>query len=149
MNHIVCAFADRQKRRRQQQQHLQETFVDENRGSKRNRDFRSEFLLNVSGDQANNHAPVRRSASSVTTSVPSASSPSSSRRPAPIAKPVRRSKSQVNGNNRLSVANGPVTFVSVNRSAEDLLAEDVGDPGDFQGAHTLPRAGVAKKNKNR
>ena len=102
---------------------------------------------------------MRRSASSVTKTT------SSPGKPAPIAKPVRRSKSQVNhSRGRLSTVTsiqhgGPVTFVSVNRSAEDLLAvedehqqqhhQGQRELEEFQGSHTLPRAGAARKNKNR
>ena len=71
--------------------------------------YRSEYLLSV------HPADIKRSASSVT------------KNRAPIAKPVRRSKSSLHRNNNTSVTNiqhgGPVTFVSVNngRSVEDLL----------------------------
>ena len=85
-------------------------------------DFRSEFQLDVAPGSITGSG-LRRSASSAGTT--------SSSRPrgpggAPIAKPVRRSKSQLQRTTHIHHG-GPITFVSVNNS------DKVG------GAHTLPR----------
>ena len=71
---------------------MQETFVDNDTG------YRSEYLLNVATSSG-----LQRSASNVTSnSKGSSSSSSNSSGRAPISKPVRRSKSQLNNSNHRS-----------------------------------------------
>lgn len=86
-----------------------ETFVD--------RDFRSECLLQLESASAG----LQRSASSAGTSK-------SGR--APIAKPVRRSKSQLQRTTTIQHG-GPITFVSVNNNNNNSSGGDK--------SHTLPR----------
>ncbi len=167
------------KARRQQQGHLQqghlqqESFVDPSAGGRSKRkkkDYKSEYLLDVApelsadfggevDEVSASSAGVRRSASSVNSG---ARSQSASTGRAPIAKPVRRSKSHVNGGGGGSnlVTNiqhgGPVTFVSVNNVNEDGVVVEAGTASasasrsdSFQGSHTLPRAGASGRKKKR
>ena len=132
--------------------------------SKRKKGYKSEYLLDVAPELSDggggvSATAIRRSASSVNSGAAPRSQSASTGR-APIAKPVRRSKSHVNGGGGTSnlVTNiqhgGPVTFVSVNNVNEDGDAVNTGAASasrsdSFQGSHTLPRAGASGRKKKR
>ena len=125
--------------------------------------YKSEYLLDVVQPPVADQQ-VRRSASSVTGKNAVGGSGGGGVR-APIATPVRRSKSQAGASNLVTNIRhgGPVTFVSVNNVGKDLPGKAGAEGGDdlapeglhegrtevFQGSHTLPRAGAAAKKKKR